>query len=165
MASSCYIALGSNLGKREENMHRALDAIARLPGTRVSAVSDFITTAAVGGPAGQGDYLNAAAQVTTGLLPEQFLAELLVIERDMGRDRMREVRHGPRNIDLDILLYDNTIIDKPELTIPHPRMHERLFVLRPLAQVAPEVVHPVIGQTVSALLHKLEAGVANRSIG
>jgi 2-amino-4-hydroxy-6-hydroxymethyldihydropteridine diphosphokinase len=158
MPSTCAIALGSNLGNRQENLRQALDAIGRLPGTRVQALSDFINTTAVGGPAGQADYLNAAALLSTELRPEQLLAELLVIEREMGRDRTREVRHGPRVIDLDILLYGNTIIDRPELKIPHPRMHDRLFVLRPLAQVAPEVTHPVIGRTVAELLHKLETG-------
>ncbi|MGC8623737.1 MAG: 2-amino-4-hydroxy-6-hydroxymethyldihydropteridine diphosphokinase [Phycisphaerae bacterium] len=161
MASICYIALGSNLGNRAENLRQALAAIARLPATQVEMVSDFINTAPVGGPSGQGDYLNAAARLATDLLPETLLLALFTIERDTGRDRNREIRHGPRIIDLDILLYDNLFLDNPELEIPHPRMHERFFVLRPLAQIAPELIHPRLGKSILTLLRAcpVEPGV------
>lgn len=158
MPSTCYIALGSNLGNREENLRKSLAAIAKLSKTQVERVSQFITTTPVGGPAGQTDYLNAAAQLTTELSPEDLLKALLAIEHDMGRQRARETRNGPRNIDLDILLYDNLLVDKPDLKIPHPRMHERLFVLRPLAQIAATVIHPRLGKTVMALLRTCPMG-------
>ncbi|MDA8376888.1 MAG: 2-amino-4-hydroxy-6-hydroxymethyldihydropteridine diphosphokinase [Planctomycetia bacterium] len=158
MPSTCYIALGSNLGNRGENLHRALAAIAQLATTRVVRISQFITTTPVGGPAGQENYLNAAAQLTTELSPEDLLKSLLAIERDIGRDRARAIRNGPRNIDLDILLYDNLLMDNPELKIPHPHMHERLFVLRPLAEIAATVIHPRLEKTVMALLRTCPMG-------
>ncbi|MCL5945938.1 MAG: 2-amino-4-hydroxy-6-hydroxymethyldihydropteridine diphosphokinase [Planctomycetes bacterium] len=158
MAAICYIALGSNLGNRAENLHRALAAMTRLPTTRVERVSDFINTAPVGGPPGQGDYLNAAVRLATDLLPEKLLLALFAIERDTGRDRRCEIRHGPRIIDLDVLLYDNLLINNQELEIPHPRMHERVFVLRPLAQIAPELIHPRLGKSIRALLQACPTG-------
>ena len=158
MTSTCYIALGSNLGSREENLRQALAKIATIPRTGIDLVSDFIVTAPVGGPPGQNDYYNAAARLRTELSPEDLLAALVRVEQNMGRDRLCETRHGPRIIDLDILLFEDRMIDTPDLTIPHPRMHERLFVLRPLAQIAPEVLHPRIGKTAMALLRACPMG-------
>ncbi|MHB1768572.1 MAG: 2-amino-4-hydroxy-6-hydroxymethyldihydropteridine diphosphokinase [Phycisphaerae bacterium] len=158
MTSICYIALGSNLGRREENLRQALVRIAMIAGTKVSLVSELIVTAPVGGPPGQQDYYNAAARLVTELSPHGLLADLVGVERAMGRDRSCETRHGPRIIDLDILLFGDIIIDSPELKIPHPRMHERLFVLRPLAQIAPNVIHPSMGKTVIALLQACPMG-------
>jgi len=158
MTSICYIALGSNLGRREENLRQALAMIAMISGTKVDLVSEFIVTAPVGGPPGQQDYYNAAACLVTELSPHDLLSALVGVEQGMGRDRSGEIRHGPRIIDLDILLFEDLIMDSPELKIPHPRMHERLFVLRPLAQIAPDVIHPSMGKTVMALLRTCPMG-------
>jgi 2-amino-4-hydroxy-6-hydroxymethyldihydropteridine diphosphokinase len=158
MSSICYIALGSNLGNREGNLRQALAAIAGIKGISIERVSEFIVTAPVGGPAGQQDYYNAAARLATELSPRALLASLVGVEQTMGRDRKREIRHGSRIIDLDILLFHDVIMDEPELKIPHPRMHERLFVLRPLAEIAPDAVHPGMGKTIMALLRACPMG-------
>lgn len=148
------IALGSNLGDRDAHLSAALDAIAALPGTRILAVSDFVNTDPVG-PLPQPAYLNAAALIFTPLEPRALLAALLLIERSHSRDRSREQRWGPRTLDLDLLLYDDRIIDEPGLTVPHPRLHERAFVLIPLAQIAPGLFVPTRGRTIGALLAEL----------
>jgi 2-amino-4-hydroxy-6-hydroxymethyldihydropteridine diphosphokinase len=145
-----YLALGSNLGKRRKNLKTALQALP--PQAQVSAISQVYETA----PAyvlDQPTFLNMAAAGQTSLSPEELLAHLQQIERQMGRQRIQ--RHGPRLIDLDILFYDDLVLDTPTLTIPHPRLHERGFVLRPLADLAPELVHPVLNQSVQALLDAL----------
>ncbi len=158
MTAICYIALGSNLGKREENLRAALAAIAALPGTQVEMVSQFIITAPVGGPPGQEDYCNAAARLATELSPEELLTALAGVEQKLGRFRTGEIRHGPRLIDLDILFYNDLILEKPDLTIPHPRLHERLFVLRPMAEIAPNLIHPQMGKSVMELLRTCPMG-------
>jgi 2-amino-4-hydroxy-6-hydroxymethyldihydropteridine diphosphokinase len=104
----------------------------------------------VGGPPGQGPYLNAVAVLTTTLAPRALLERLLAIERQAGRAR-RELRDAPRELDLDLLFYDDTRIDEPDLVVPHPRLHERGFVLEPLRDVAPGLLHPVLGEDVETL--------------
>ena len=151
--ATAYLGLGTNLGDRRANLRRAADAIAATPGVCATRLSPIHETAPVGGPAGQGDYLNAAMEIQTTLSPRELLNALLRIERDLGRER-RE-RWGPRVIDLDLLLYDDLTMDEPGLTLPHPRMHERRFVLDPLADLAPNLVHPVLGKTVIALVQTL----------
>lgn len=152
------IALGSNLssdqGDRSSHIQYAVQAIAALPSTRLIAVSDMFETDPVG-PAEQGRYFNAALVIETLLAPSVLLARLLEIEQARGRDRSREQRWGPRTLDLDILLYGDNVIDLPSLTIPHPRMHERRFVLEPLAQIAPDAVLPTFGRTVRDLRDSL----------
>ncbi|MFT5424205.1 MAG: 2-amino-4-hydroxy-6-hydroxymethyldihydropteridine diphosphokinase [Phycisphaerales bacterium] len=138
------IALGSNLdsalGDRASHLAAARVAIGELPGTTLLAVSkDFETDPVVAegaDPAGQGKFLNAAVTVETSLAPMELLTRLLQIERTRGRDREREERWGPRTLDLDLILFGDRTIDEPGLQLPHPRMHERLFVLDPLAEVA-----------------------------
>ncbi|GJQ28156.1 MAG: 2-amino-4-hydroxy-6-hydroxymethyldihydropteridine diphosphokinase [Phycisphaerae bacterium] len=144
------IALGSNLGDRRAAIHYALAALRRTPGVDVVSVSSFHETAPVGGVP-QGPYLNAAASLETAMPPRDLLAALHAIERSFGRDRAREQRWGPRTLDLDLILYADAVINEPGLTVPHPRAHERLFVLDPLAEVAPDLVFPTLGRTVRDL--------------
>jgi len=147
------IALGSNLpsefGDREANLREALRRLAALG--RVTAASSFHDTEPVGYTE-QPRFLNAAALIETELWPLELLRGLLEIERAMGRDRESAPAKGPRVIDLDLLLYDDMELETPELTLPHPAMHERAFVLGPLAEIAPDWVHPGLRQTVAALV-------------
>lgn len=136
------IGLGSNLGRPRERLARALAALRRLVGVRIVAVSPLYVTAPIGGPP-QPDYLNCVVLVDTSLAPRALLARLHAIERRGGRRRgAMHGRNAPRTLDLDLLLYGRRRTRHRELTLPHPRMHERAFVLRPLADVAPSAAIP-----------------------
>jgi 2-amino-4-hydroxy-6-hydroxymethyldihydropteridine diphosphokinase len=149
-----YIALGSNLGDREHNLRAAIEMLRQADGVRVRSVSSFYETEPVGYTE-QPAFINAAAEVMTALSPMELLRLCQDIENRLGR--VRTVKWGPRTADLDILLYGDAVMDTPELKIPHPLMHERRFVLEPLAEVAPGAVHPVTGMTISQLLDKAAA--------
>jgi 2-amino-4-hydroxy-6-hydroxymethyldihydropteridine diphosphokinase len=152
-----FIALGSNMGDREENLLRAVAAVGRLPDTRITALSPFYDTEPVGGIS-QNNFLNAVMRLTSSLSPQQLLKELLQIETAIFA-RKRALPWGPRSIDLDILFYGSEVISNPpDLLLPHPRLHERRFVLAPLADIAPGFIHPVHGRSISALLAGLPPG-------
>ncbi len=154
--TTAYIGLGGNRGDRAGTLRSAVAMINDLDAVAVRAVSDYIETAPVGGPPGQPRFLNAVAEITTSLEPETLMESLHDIERALGRDRGAEGRFGPRTCDLDILLFGDRRVDTPALMIPHPRMRERGFVLRPLAAIAPGAVDPVTGTTAAAILAELD---------
>ena len=147
-----YLGLGSNLGDREANIRNALERLDALDGVEVLRVSSMLETE----PAymlDQPDFINACAAVSVTFGAAELLSHLLAIEADMGR--IRVVDKGPRLIDLDILLFGDEIVDSDELSIPHPAIGERLFVLAPLAEIAADTVHPVTKLTISEMLHNL----------
>jgi 2-amino-4-hydroxy-6-hydroxymethyldihydropteridine diphosphokinase len=153
---TAYISLGSNLGDRADNLLGAFQRLNDTPGIEIAKISQFFRTEPVGGPEGQEKFYNAAAILETTLEPRELLGELQRIERELGRRRESEPRWGPRTCDLDILLIDDEVIETEELTVPHPRMHERLFALRPLASIAPQAVHPKLRRSVLELLADAE---------
>lgn len=151
--SQVFIALGSNLGDRELNLLRAVAEIGKIPGSRVTALSGFYTTEPVGQP-DQPDFLNAVLRCETSLSPRQLLVELQRIETAIF-GRVRTIHWGPRRIDLDILLFGSLTVEEQDLVIPHPRLHERRFVLQPLAEIAGHFIHPVLLRSITDLLQTL----------
>jgi 2-amino-4-hydroxy-6-hydroxymethyldihydropteridine diphosphokinase len=153
-AHNAYISVGSNLGDKLVRCRQGIAQVAALPETLLTASSPFYCTAPM-------DYLeqdwfvNAAIKVATDLPPLRLLAALQEIQRQAGRTTDK-IRFGPRLLDLDILLYDDLVIDRPELVLPHPRMHKRRFVLKPLCDIDPKTFHPVLQQPVDRLLAELD---------
>ncbi len=150
-----YVGLGSNLGDRFTNLSAALDGLDRRCG-RLTAVSGAYETDPVG-LIDQPRFLNAVCAFEAALDPRELLDAILKIETDQGR--VRTVKNGPRTIDLDLLFYEDRVIDEPGLEVPHPRIAERAFVLVPLAEIAPDAVHPVSGLTVREMVDRLPGGL------
>jgi len=153
---TAYIGVGSNIGDRADNCHEGISAINSCWGCTVEAQSPFYETEPVYLES-QDWFVNGAAKVLTDLEPEALYTKLKAIEHSMGR-RPGESRFGPRILDLDILFYDDRILRGGLVQIPHPRLHERRFVLKPLSSIAPDLVHPVLGQAVQSLLSDLKDG-------
>lgn len=147
------IALGSNMGDSKKFLDEAVEKVGQLPDTKVNKVATYITTKPYGGVE-QDDFLNSAMTIRTMLTPTELLDRLHDIEREAGRERI--IRWGPRTLDLDMLLYDDLVMDTEDLTIPHIEMHLRDFVLKPLAEIAPWLRHPVYGKTVTQMLSELK---------
>ena len=145
-----FIGVGSNEGDRLGAISQAMKILGAASGIRIVQMAMIAETDPVGGPP-QGPYLNTVAELETTLTPQELLKALQAIERRLGRLPSAQ-RWAPRPMDLDLLLYDDRIIHDPALEIPHPRMHERRFVLEPLAQLAPELIHPVLHCPVTRLL-------------
>jgi 2-amino-4-hydroxy-6-hydroxymethyldihydropteridine diphosphokinase len=147
-----WIGLGSNLGEREAMIRLALDDLARLPETSLVRASSLYDTEPVG-EVDQPNFLNAVAELETELSPRRLLWNLLLIEKRLGRARTK--RWGPRTIDLDLLLHGDLVVDEPDLQVPHPEMLRRSFVLVPLVELDPMLVHPVTGETLLSHLARL----------
>jgi 2-amino-4-hydroxy-6-hydroxymethyldihydropteridine diphosphokinase len=151
--NTAFVGIGANLGDRERTLRLALRLLGDRDGVTVAAVSSLRQTAPVG-YLDQPSFLNGAARLETALSPQELLRALLDVERELGRDRSGP-RFGPRTVDLDLLLYDGVELDEPGLVVPHPRLHERRFVLEPLAELAPGLVVPGRGP-VERLLAELD---------
>lgn len=149
----CLIGCGSNLGKRREQLDLALDLLRFMPGVELVAVSRYLETRPIGGPAGQGGYLNGACLIDTDLPPHDLLGALMAVESTL--ERRRDERWGERTVDLDLLLYGDLVVSSPDLTLPHPRMATRRFVLEPSAEIAAELPYPPGGCTVRELLDNI----------
>jgi 2-amino-4-hydroxy-6-hydroxymethyldihydropteridine diphosphokinase len=149
MPHQVYIGIGSNLGNKRENYREALERIAKLPKTRIIKESSVYESQ----PHGDSKewYINGVIEIETELKPELLLNKFKNIERAMGRKKVRK-KWGARIIDIDILLYDSLVMNKKSLKVPHPEMHQRKFVLIPLSELAPQVIHPVLSASISELL-------------
>jgi len=161
MRSQSALALGSNIGESQAILEAAIEILAQTPGIFLEAKSNWYRTKAVGPP--QPDYLNGCAILQVEISPQKLLETLLGIEQTFGR--VRQERWGPRTLDLDLLLYDDLILQTPNLQIPHPRMRERAFVLVPLAEIAPDWVDPVTGCVIKELLKQVDCSDVHLLMG
>jgi len=152
MIKTAYIGIGSNLGDKLANCFNAIDRVGRIQGCTVTSRSDFFRTEPVG-VEGHDWYVNAAISLEAAIPARRLLEELLSIERDLGRKRNK--KWEPRTIDLDILLFGRDVTDEKDLTVPHPLMHLRKFVLVPMVQLAPGLIHPLLNQTMTQLLDNI----------
>jgi 2-amino-4-hydroxy-6-hydroxymethyldihydropteridine diphosphokinase len=154
MMHTVYLGLGSNQGNKDGNLRQSLHALERSQTVTITAISKFYCSAPVG-YLQQDWFLNAVVQARTDLRPLSLLQKLKMLEFEGGREKTR-IRFGPRPIDLDLLLYDQQVIDTPVLILPHPRMHKRRFVLKPFCDINPEVIHPILKVTVEELLSRID---------
>ncbi len=162
MPERAYIAIGSNLGDRRAYLEAGIREVAALPGTRLAATSRAYETRPLG-PVAQPDFLNAVFAIETSLTPEPLLAALLAAEKK--HQRQRHIHWGPRTLDLDLLLYGERIVESADLTLPHPRMNERRFVLVPLCEIAPDLHHPITSLPFATHLAALADGGDARTVG
>lgn len=160
LSGKSAIALGSNLGDSQAILDSAVQLLNQTPGIEVRAKSSWYCTKAVGPP--QPDYLNGCVLLQVQMSPQQLLATLLEIEAKFGR--VRQQRWGPRTLDLDLLLFDDIVLDTPHLQIPHPRMKERAFVLVPLAEIAPNWIEPTSGNAIAQLVDKVDSSEVRQII-
>lgn len=154
MGSSVFIGIGSNLGDRRANVVEAMKRIGEIEGTKLVRASSLYESEPLGDA--KTWFVNAVVEVETDLLVDTFLKATQAIEQAMGRKRVKGKRWGSRVIDLDILLWNHDVIHKRNLKVPHPELHKRRFVLLPLAELAPQVIHPALGNSVSALLASVD---------
>jgi 2-amino-4-hydroxy-6-hydroxymethyldihydropteridine diphosphokinase len=157
---TAYLGLGSNLGNRLAFLRGGRDNLVSRFDIHLRRASGVYETEAVGGPADNPPFLNAVVEIDTPLSPRELLAACLAVEDEFGRTRPTE--WAPRTLDIDLLLYGDAVIDEPDLRIPHPHLQERAFVLAPLNEIAPELMHPVLHKTIAALAGELQlpAGLA-----
>ena len=153
IAHQVYIGIGSNVGNKRENFFEAVNRLAKLPDTRVIKESSLNESEPLGDA--KDWYVNGAVEIETKFKPDMLLKKFKNIERAMGRKKIKK-RWGARIIDLDILLYDSAVVKKKNLKIPHPEMSTRKFVLIPLGEIAPQVIHPELGVTISEMLFKIK---------
>jgi len=155
-----YLGLGSNVGDREEYIEQAIFLLSKTPGIKVIKKSSNYETEPEGGQSDQPQFLNAAVEVQTTLDPYKLLGIVQDTENALGRER--EVEWGPRTIDIDILLYDNQVISDDKLQVPHPLLHERVFVLQPLSEIGPKTVHPMLEKTIAELFEERKSEVGEK---
>ena len=147
---NAYLGIGSNLGNRLQQLNVAITRLAEIAGN-ILAISDFYETTSWGYES-PNQFLNAAIQIETSLSPHELLSTIQQIEHEMGRmSKSQDLQYTDRPIDIDILMYDNLILQTPDLVLPHPLMHERLFVLQPLSEIAPNLIHPVLKKMIEEL--------------
>jgi len=149
---TAYLSLGSNMGNRQENLVQGLEFLKNCSGIDLVKVSSFYETEPVGYE-DQDWFLNAVAEIATNLSPQELLGVVAEVEKELGR--VRTIRWGPRTLDVDILFYGQELIVEENLEVPHPRIQERAFVLQPLAEIAPDLIHPYYGQTIEEMLENL----------
>ena len=151
----CLIGCGSNLGRRREQLDRAIELVRFMPGVTLVGVSRYRETVPVGGPPGQDAFLNGACLIETDLPPQDVLSMLAAVENTLHRSR--EERWGPRTVDLDLLLYDDVVLETDCLTLPHPRMSTRRFVLEPCVEIAGDALHPLAACTLDEMLASISS--------
>jgi len=162
LPAKVYLGIGSNLGDRRANISNALSMLEETDGIAVKTVSSCYETEPVGPVTAQNDFYNVVAEIETTLGPHELLARANAVEHALGR--VRGERWGPRTIDIDVLLWDEQVIDEEGLSVPHPEMARRAFVLFPLAEIAPGVVHPTARKTIAELASQLDDGCRVRRL-